>query len=63
MFDDILPIKERQIPLEDASWKEGCHSCKYSSQVLSNYRDKLLCVEKKTHVDQNFFCGKWQKKS
>jgi len=67
MFDDILPlpIKEcHQTSTErDSSWKEGCYSCKYASQLLSKYRNKLLCIEKKTHVDPNFFCGKWCKTS
>ena len=73
MFEDILgpavPKKkatkqiERSAPQRSvnntATWNNGCHNCKNSSQILSNYSNKLLCVERKRHVDPQFYCNKW----
>ncbi len=65
MFDDIIQPKQKEesvkriVRVDEPTWKQGCHTCRFSSKVLSNYKDKLLCVEKKRHVDPQFYCNKW----
>ena len=60
MFEDI--IKERRI--QDLSPKELkmriCDNCGNASHILSNFKDRVLCLLYSKHKMLNYNCKNWK---